>query len=264
MTNSLTLPLLLHNSWSMTMRHLRALARQPAYIVITLVQPIVWLLLFGALFRKVVEIPGFAAGSYLEFLTPGVVVMTALFTNGWSGMTIIEDLDAGIMDRFLVTPTRRGALMNGLLVQQAVIDVVQSLLIVGLALIAGARFDGGVVGVLVLITAATLLGLSFSSFSNALSLVLRTRESVIGIVQFVTLPATFLSAAVMQPDLAPGWIQTIARYNPVNWAVVAGREALSTNPDWSFVLIRMVGLVALAIICASLSTWSFRAYQRSI
>jgi ABC-2 type transport system permease protein len=262
MMNSMTLPLA--DSWSMARRHLRALTRQPAYIVITLVQPIVWLLLFGALFRKVVEIPGFGGGSYLEFLTPGVVVMTALFTNGWSGMTIIEDLDAGIMDRFLVTPTRRGALMNGLLAQQALIDVVQSLLIVGLAVIAGARFDGGVVGVVVLVLSATLLGLSFSSFSNALALLLRTRESVIGIVQFVTLPATFLSAAVMQPDLAPGWIQTIARYNPVNWAVVAGREVLSANPDWSFVLIRLIALVILAVVCAALSTWSFRAYQRSI
>ena len=67
-------------------------------------QPIIWLLLFGALFEKVVEIPGFTSDNYLTFLAPGVVVMTALFASGWAGMPVIEDLDRGVMDRFLVTP----------------------------------------------------------------------------------------------------------------------------------------------------------------
>jgi ABC-2 type transport system permease protein len=248
----------------MSLRHLRALVRQPAYIGITIVQPIVWLLLFGSLFRKVVEIPGFAAGSYLEFLTPGVIVMSALFTNGWSGMTIIEDIDAGVMDRFLVTPVSRGAIMNGLLVQQAAIDIVQALVMFGIAIAMGARFDGGVAGVGVTIVAAILLGLSFSSFSNALAPLLRTRESVIGIVQFVTLPATFLSGAVMDPSLAPGWIQAIARWNPVNWAVLAGREALGGDPDWTFIAVRLGALLVLAVGCTLLSTLTFRAYRRSV
>ena len=67
----------LRHSWYLTLRHLRALPRQPWYVAITLVQPIIWLLLFGALFKRVVEIPGFGAASYIAFLTPGVVVMTA-------------------------------------------------------------------------------------------------------------------------------------------------------------------------------------------
>ena len=87
----------------MTQRHSRALLRQPYFLAITLTQPIIWLLLFGALFKSVTEIPGFAAGgSYLDYLMPGVVVMTALFSSGWSGMGIIEDMDRGLMDRFLV------------------------------------------------------------------------------------------------------------------------------------------------------------------
>jgi ABC-2 type transport system permease protein len=254
----------LDHTWYMSQRHLRALSRQPAYIGITIVQPIVWLLLFGSLFEKVVEIPGFGGGSYIEFLTPGVIVMSALFSNGWSGMTIIEDIDAGIMDRFLVTPASRGAIMNGLLVQQAVIDVIQSAIMFAIAVAMGARFDGGVAGLGVTIVAAILLGLSFSSFSNALAPLLRTRESVIGIVQFVTLPATFLSGAVMDLSLAPGWIQAIARYNPVNWAVQAGRDALGADPDWSFIGVRLAALLILAIGCTALSTLTFRAYQRAV
>ena len=252
------------HTWYMSLRHLRALIRQPAYLGISIVQPVVWLLLFGSLFRKVVEIPGFEGGNYIELLTPGVIVMSALFSNGWSGMTIIEDIDAGIMDRFLVTPVSRSAIMNGLLVQQAVVDIFQSLVMFAIAIAMGARFDGGVAGGIVTIVAAILLGLSFSSFSNALAPLLRTRESVIGIVQFVTLPATFLSGAVMDPGLAPGWIQAIARWNPVNWAVLAGREALGADPDWSFIGIRLGALVIVAAGCTALSTLTFRAYQRSV
>jgi ABC-2 type transport system permease protein len=87
----------------MTQRHSRALVRQPYFLASTLTQPMIWLFLFGALFRSVTEIPGFAAGgSYLDYLMPGVVVMTALFSSGWSGMGIIEDLSPGLMVADLV------------------------------------------------------------------------------------------------------------------------------------------------------------------
>ena len=96
------------DTWFMTQRHLRNLFRQPVWIFISLVQPIVWLLLYGALFRKIVEIPGFGSGSYIDFLTPGIVVMTCLFSAGWSGMGLIDDIDRGVVDRFLVA-RRAGA-----------------------------------------------------------------------------------------------------------------------------------------------------------
>ena len=79
-------PLLTHTVF-LTMRGVPALIRQPALAAITLIQPVLWLLLFGQLFRSVIDIPGFstASGSYLEFITPGVIVMTALFSSGWAG-----------------------------------------------------------------------------------------------------------------------------------------------------------------------------------
>jgi ABC-2 type transport system permease protein len=97
-----------HSSYMMA-RSLRALWRQPVWIFTTLVQPVIWLLLFGALFKRVVEIPGFGSGSYIEFLTPGVVIMTAFFSASWSGMAMIEDYERGILDRFLSSPVRRVA-----------------------------------------------------------------------------------------------------------------------------------------------------------
>jgi ABC-2 type transport system permease protein len=87
---------------------------------------------------------------------------------------------------------------------------------------------------------------------------------VIAASNFVLLPLTFLSSAFMQRDLVPGWIQTVARYNPVEWTVQAGREALTAHPDWGLVLSRAGLLAALCVACAWLATRAFHTYQRSI
>src|SRR5580704_19723771 len=145
----------------MTGRQLRAFARQPAYLVISLIQPVIWLFLFGSLFRKVVELPGFGSPSYLDYLVPGVVVMSALSTSMWSGMTVLEEIDRGIMDRFLVLPLRRSAIINASVVMQAIGTIIQSLIIVGLGLAAGARYPGGAVGLIVLLVVSVLVAVVF-------------------------------------------------------------------------------------------------------
>jgi ABC-2 type transport system permease protein len=106
-------------TWCMSARHLRNLARQPWWIAITLVQPVIWLLLFGAVFKATADIPGFVADSHVDFLTPGIVVMTAAFAGGWAGMGVIEDLNRGVIDRFLIACSALlggslGALSNGM------------------------------------------------------------------------------------------------------------------------------------------------------
>ena len=111
---------------------------------------------------------------------------------------------------------------------------------------------------------ALLVGAAIASFSDATALILRQRESVIGINTLMTLPLTFLSAAFLPLALAPEWIQTVARFNPVNWAVEAGREALTATPDWSFILPRMAGLLILTLLTTGWATRTFRSYQRSI
>ncbi len=253
-------------TWYMTDRHVRFLLRQPWFIATSIVQPVIWLLLFGQLFRNVTEIPGFAAagGSYLDYLTPGILVMTALFSCGWSGMGIIEDLDRSIMDRFLVSPVHRSALISGRTAYEMVSLLIQALIIGGLAWLLGAHFAGGPLGFGALTVCAMLVGAAFASISQAMGLVLRQRESVIGINVMLVLPLSFLSAAFLPLDLVPGWIRTVAAYNPVNWAVEAGRAALAANPDWSFILPRMGGLLGVTVGAILLATAAFRSYQRSI
>jgi ABC-2 type transport system permease protein len=248
----------------MTVRHLRELWRQPWFVGVTLVQPVIWLLLFGALFKKIVEIPGFHGNSYIAFLAPGVVVMTALFNSAWSGMAMIEDLNRGVTARFLVSPVRREALIAGRLVKEAVVVVIQSVIIVLLALIVGATFPGGVGGVAALFAVSALIGATFGALSNGFGLIMRQEEALIGAVQFIVLPLTFLSSTFLQSNLIPRWIQHVSDFNPVNWAVVAGRAATSSNPDWGLVASRAGFLAALLLVCLAFATRAFQSYQRSV
>ncbi|HEY6398258.1 MAG TPA: ABC transporter permease, partial [Solirubrobacteraceae bacterium] len=230
-----------------------------------LIQPVIWLLLFGTLFKKVIEIPGFHAhGSYIGFLVPGVVAMTALFSSGWSGMALIEDLNRGVTDRFLVSPVRREALILGRLVKDAIIVLIQSMIIVLLAVLVGATFPGGVVGIAVLLAVAAILGGAFGALSNGFALIMRQEEALIGAVQFVLLPLTFMSSAFLASNLIPHGIRVISDFNPLNWAVVAGRAATSANDNWGTVASRAGFLGALMALCLAFATRAFRAYQKSV
>jgi ABC-2 type transport system permease protein len=275
-TAAVTLPLttprrsdrgrLVRHSMYLTVRSLRTLMRVPAYAVATLIQPIIWLLLFGQLFKSVVHIPGFSAasGNYLEFITPGVIVMTALFSSGWAGTVYIEDMNRGIMDRLLASPVRRGAMMIGTLAYQGLTTVLQTLVVFAIAYLSGARFPGGAVGIPITVLAATLISVIIASLSNALALLVRQQEALIGISQFVVLPLQFLSSALFDTRLSPGWVQHVARYNPVDWAVVASRQALSTGTEWGAVWPRLGLLAGLAMLMAWLATRAFGSYQRSL
>jgi ABC-2 type transport system permease protein len=251
-------------TWQVSLRHLRALMRQPAWIGITLVQPVIWLLLFGALFKSVTQIPGFDGGSYVDFLTPGIVVMLAVSSAGWTGMGFIEDINRGVMDRMLVTPAWRGALNLGSVAGTLITVVIQTVLIALLALALGADFTNGIGGVLVLILVAGLLAAAFASLSNGIGVLARQRETLIGAVSLVLLPLTFLSSALMQPSLAPDWIGTVAKFNPVNWAADAARSAAMGSFDWGLVAGRVGLLAALVVACAAFATRAFGLYQRSL
>jgi ABC-2 type transport system permease protein len=256
---------MIRDSWYFTGRKLHALVRNPWVLSFSVVQPAIWLFLFGELFKKIVDLPGFgASGSYLEYLVPGIVAMNAMSGNMWAGMSMIEEIERGTLDRFLVSPASRVGLLNGTVAEQAVGTVYQSLIIVLLGLAGGARYPGGVGGVAVLIIASVLVGIVFGALSNVVGVLLRSREAIIGVYTFFMLPLMFLSSAFIATSLMPGWMQAIASRNPLNWVVQIGRDALSVSPDWGSIGIRGGGLVVLAIACVALSGLTFRSYSRSV
>jgi ABC-2 type transport system permease protein len=254
---------LVRHSWAMTVRHLRGLQRQPWWIAISLAQPITYLVLYGQLFKRIVELPGFQATNYVTFVTPGIVIMMSIFGGGWNGMGIIMDIDNGVMDRFLVSPVSRFAILAGRLIQMSMILVVQTAILMTLGVLLGARFDGGVVGFVVLVVSGVLLAVPFGALSNAMGLVLRRTESVIGASNFILLPMIFLSPVFMAPALMPEWIRRIARFNPVAWAVESARSAMSLQPDWRVIGLNLTLLLALTLFSSWVATQAFRSYQRS-
>jgi len=221
------------------------------------------LLLFGQLFQRVADLPGFDHGSYLAYLTPGVVVMTAMSTAGWSGTAIVQDLERGVMERTLASPVRRGALTLSSLLHQGFVTVVQTLILLGVAVLAGARFGGGAGGVAVLVACSVLLGAAFAALSDAIAVLVRQQEALIAVSQFLTLPLTFLSSVMLAPALMPSWVAAAARFNPVDWAAVAGRAALGSSASWSVVGPRGVLLLALAAVVALLARWTWTVQRRA-
>ena len=256
---------LLSDTWYLTGRRLRALGRQPFVLGMGVIQPVIWLFLFGELFHKVIDIPGFGyQGSYLAYLIPGIVAMNAMSGNMWAGMSTIEEIDRGTLNRFLVTPASRLAIMNASVAEQAVSTVVQTLIIVFLGLAGGASYPGGAAGIAVLTAASVLVGVFWGALSNMTGMLSRSREAVIGVYTLFMLPLMFLSSAFMQPSFLPGWMQAIASRNPLNWEVQIGRDAIAAGTDWSAIAVRAGGLLALALLAVAISVTTFRNYAKNV
>ena len=254
--------LLRQTGW-MIVRQLRNLMREPIWIALMVIQPLIWLLLYGQLFSRVGALRG-NASSYIEFLTPGIICMNAFFGGSWSGMAMIADLDRHVIDRFLAAPASRFALILSQVVRSGIIAVIQALILLLLGLALGVRIHGGVAGWFVVFAAAALLAMAFAGFSHGIALLVRREASMIAAANFVGLPLMFLSAILIPPTQMPYWIQQVSRFNPVNWGVHAARNAIVSGGDWGSSGLYLLFLLAAVATTSLFATWCFRAYQRSI
>jgi ABC-2 type transport system permease protein len=245
------------------LRLLRATVRMPVFVLISVVQPILWVVLFGQLFGAVALLPGFGAESYVQYLAPGISIMTALFGAAYSGMGLLGDIERGVLDRLLATPVSRGALIASRILHSGLQVMLQAGIILAVAALLGARPHGGVLGLGALLLAAGFLGAAFAAFSNALALLARRQELIIATMNFIVLPATFLSTMMMSVHLMPGWIQGAARFNPVNWAVVAARDGFEGRAS-AELLVRLGLLALFALLSAVFATGAFGRYRRSL
>ncbi len=232
------------DTWHLLVRHLRYSFRMPTWVVINLIEPLIWLVLYGQLFRSLVLLPGFPTSSYLQFFSPGVVVMTALFGSAWSGMGILTDIHFGVLEKYLVTPVSRTAIIAARVLHAAVTVAIQALVILLVAVILGARVSSGVGGALLIAGIAALLGITFSAMSNGAAIILRREEPLVALLNFVLMPLLFLSTAMMPSRLMPVWVADLAHFNPVNWAVGATRILVVAGWQWG-PLGRDIGLMVV-------------------
>jgi len=145
------------HTWYMIMRQGRNLMREPIWIALLLIQPIIWLVLYGQLFKRVVNLGGFGTASYVTFLAPAIVVMNAFFGGTWSGMGMIFDLERKVVERFLATPASRLSLVLSQIVRAAITSGIQALVILVIALALGVHVHEGALGWLVVVLAAMVV-----------------------------------------------------------------------------------------------------------
>jgi ABC-2 type transport system permease protein len=254
---------LVSHTWFMIGRQLRNLVRQPIWIVIMLIQPMIWLVLYGQLFSNVPTLRG-GAGSYVEFLAPGVIVMNAFFGSTWSGMSMIDDLNRSVISRFLTTPVSRLSIVLSQIVRAGIIATIQALVILVVGLALGVRVHGGPLGWLVVFLTAMLLACAFGGVSQGLALLLRREESMIGVANFVSLPLMFLSTILISRPTMPDWIRSVSRFNPVDWGAVAARNAVVYGGPWGTTFAHLGYLLALTVVTAAFATWALGRYQRTL
>jgi ABC-2 type transport system permease protein len=241
----------------LTARYLRQLYRVPVVIFMTLTQPVIWLLLFGALFKKVAEIPGFGGGNYLTYLTPGVVIMTAMFSASWAGMAYIEDMQNGVMDRFLTAPVGRGALTTAMLSYQGLTTVLQSAIIIAIGWGTGATFPGGAAGIAALIGVSVLIAVAMAGISCWFALLTRQREALIGRHRGAAVFLSARSVAAAGPGSPTEGARQVAGGN-------AGPTAIESLPACVTIAAYSGYLTAAVAVTAIAATRAFRSYQRSL
>jgi ABC-2 type transport system permease protein len=246
---------LLARQWRITMR-------MPIFLVVSIVQPITWMLLFSQLFGKITMLGGFGS-SYVQFLAPGIAIMSALFGSGYAGMGLLNDIDRGVVDRLLATPVTRSALIVARVLHACMTVSVQGSVILGVAMILGARPKAGIASFGAVLLAAALLGGGMAGISNAMAIITRRQEAMFAVLNFTMLPMVYLSSMIMAKNLMPNWIRTVCRYNPVDWAVTVARNGFE-GKEWASVGYHSLALAGFTVFFAMLATRAFRRYRASM
>jgi ABC-2 type transport system permease protein len=179
-------------------------------------------------------------------------------------MSMISDLDRKVVERFLATPASRLSLVLSQVVRSAITAAIQALVILLIALALGVRVDQGALGWIVVILAAMLVNMAFAGVSQGIALLTRKEATMIAVANFIGLPLLFLSSTLLATAQMPHWMREVSRFNPVDWGVIAAREAVLPGTDWGSIGLHLVYLLALAAATAAFATWTFRAYQRTL
>lgn len=245
---------LLHDTWYVFLRLAKKLMRSPALILISLVQPIFYLFFFSQIFSKLTSLPGFPTGSYVEYLTPGVLVMSALMSGLTSGTSIVHDMESEYLQKMLVTPVSRLAIILGRLNYDAVRVTIQSVILVVLAYALGATVATGIPGILLLIFIVAFFALAISGLSLGVGMVTKNSDAMYALAIFLLFPLLFLSTALLPTFLLPTWAQGVSSFNPVTYVSNAGRDLMLGVVSSHDLLLSFIstGLVALLTMGAAL------------
>lgn len=251
---------MLRDSQLIFVRDMKLALRSPTWLLIGIMQPLLYLFLFGPLMVSVVDhTPGFPPGSAWQVLTPALIVQTALFSGSFAGVALLTEYRVGVVDRFRGTPASRAALLFGKVLAQAVQATAQSVLIVLVTLLVF-DLDAPLTGLLLSLAIAAVLAIALSSGSYALAMILKSEAAFPALMNAVLLPLLLLSGVLLpvSEQLAPGWLYNLARINPLTHVVEAQRAAFRGDMGATELLTGALVLLVMAVLALLWGTRTFR------
>ena len=244
-------------------RWIKKTLRRPPFLFFSLVQPIVWFVLFTAAFSKISDIPGFATStgtsSYVTFFAGAVIIQTVLASAMQSGVGFVTDMESGFLDKLKVAPIHRSSILLGKLLSDGARILLQTVVILLLAFALGVGIATGILGLALLFALALAFGIAWSGISTFIALTTKNSESTLMISILTTFPLLFLSTAVMPKALLNDNVLAVAVWNPITY-IADGLHKLIITPglDWSIVGFAFLIIAAVGFVTLSATTVMFR------
>src|SRR5712671_4769709 len=246
---------LARDTWLVFGRYFWIFIHNPAWVVIGVVQPLLYLLLFAPLLKSIASAPGFPRGGAYNVFVPGLLVQLGLFGAAGVGFSLISELRFGVIERLRVTPVSRVALLLGRALRDVISIIVQSLILIVLALPFGLSINP--VGVVVVLALIALIGLLTASVAYAAALWLRSEDSYAPLIFTSSLPILLLSGVLLPLGLAPQWLRSIAAVNPLSYAVEAARAVFNDQISDPSVIKGVTIMLVLTVLAVFMGARAF-------
>ena len=248
---------MLRDTRLMFVRNMQHTLRSPIFIFASMFQPLLYLFLFMPLLNHLGGVPGLPAGKTVDVFIPGLLVMQALFGTAFVGFSLIDDIRTGVIERFLVTPVKRPAILLGRVLRDTVILLFQCILITLVAMPFGLSVNAG--GLLLSLLLYALIGVTMASVSYGFALIYKIEDPLAPTLNTITLPVSLLSGIILPLVLAPIWLQDLGKVNPFYYAVTAARAMFAGNFQDIAILEGFIIISALAILVFE---WGLRSLKK--
>jgi len=244
---------------AITRRNLLVWMRVPAYIVFTVIQPVIFVLMFRYVFGGAIAVPG-VRGGYVSFLMPGIIGQTAAFATFGTAIALAQELKKGVIDRLRSMPMARSAVLAGRLVADTARMTITILIVLAVGYAVGFRFQNGVGPAILMIVLAVAFGVAICVIAAFTGLAIGDEESVQAFGLIWLFPLTFLSSAFVPISTMPGWLQAFANNQPVTFVINTMRALALGQPIEANLLKSLAWLAGIFIVFAPLAV---RAYKRA-
>jgi ABC-2 type transport system permease protein/oleandomycin transport system permease protein len=245
------------DSWTMMRRNLVLWIRVPAYIMFTVIQPMMFMLLFRFVFGGAIHVP--VKGGYVNYLMPGIIGQTSAFTSFGTAIALVTEVQKGSIDRLRSMPMARSAVLVGRLGADMVRLAITMGILLGIGYLVGFRFENGAGPAVLMVLLGLLIGLAIACVSAFTGLTIKDQESVQAFGFIWVFPLSFVSAAFVPIASMPGWLQAFAKNQPLSIFIEAMRSLAIGGPLALHLWESFVWLAGVFIVFGSLAV---RAYRR--